>query len=449
MEPNMLNRAEVEAQLEAAKKSVRDLGEQHRDLLAKGTDGDWADSKDAQEGARLLQDRSEAILERNRLSATLDEMPVPRPVSTGRFNFDDLAPFERFCATGHKHLTSEEIKDHCSDFKGPVNDSAKGFVMDLGDIGRMRAATEPGGAVSPTNVPGLVNRLKHFGAVSRVVRQFMTPYGTELKVTNLDDANSEGETIAKDGTATGLDLPNPTSANFDQFRCTSKYMDVHRYTIRDIQGFSMAAEVERAAYRRIGRAVERQVVLGTGASLPRGIVPAAGNDMETAAANAITSKEMTDLPFEVDWAYRAPGAEGLYGYLGDPNMGMRGFLWSVGVLKMMVGLEDTQKRPLYLPSIRDGYPDTYNGEPIELSAHLAAPTAAGNKVAVYGNLSYYGFRMIDRMEFLNFFDSGTALADEIRFLANFWYDAIPVGALTDQARATMASEAWATLTMKT
>ena len=452
MEPTGMTRAEVETALEAANKRWRDLGEQHRDLLDKGTDGDWANKTDASRAMHILQERDDASAEKNRLQATLDEMPVPRPVSTGKFSIDDLAPIERFAAFGHAKLTAEEIKDHCKDFKqeGPRKD-AEGFVLDVGARERLRAATTESGAVSPIQAPGLINRLKHYGDAPRVCRQFMTPYGTELRVTNLDDAGKQGETIAPTGTATVEDLTQFTTAVFLQSRCTSKAMDVHRYAMRDIQGFSVAAEIERAANRRMGREINEKVVTGTGANnLPFGIVPAALPGDRTASSTIFTPAEMVDLRYKVNRAYWDTGGEGRYGYMADPNSGMVGYMVSNGAEKVLVNLEDTQKRPLYLPSVRDGVPDTWNGFPIVVNSALADP-AASTKPILFGNFAYYGVRFIDMMEFWRFFDSGNALADTVRFLANMWYDAIPVGARTDDgtgARSTYRFEAVAAMFMK-
>ena len=448
----LAQRAEVQAQLDTAEKQWRDLGEQHRDLLAQGTDGDWAKPTDASKAMSLLQERDDVSVRKNRLRARLDAMPVPREPVSGKFSVDNLSAFERFSVFGKAKLSASEVKDHCDGFQGPTYfGRAEGFVLDLGERDRIQAQTTPAGAVSPIQQPGLVNRLEFYGDVAAVCRQEMTPYGTEMRITNLDDKDNEGEVIAPGASATENDLTQFTSTPMYQSRVTSQAMDVHRYTERDVQGFSVSAEVERAAYRRIGRALNKALTTGDGANnSPLGVVTAAHPSAKTASSTVFTVAEMTGLRYEIDRAYWNIGPEGRYGYVADTGRGMLGYMVSHLAEKALVLLEDTQKRPLYLPSVRDGVPDTWNGFPIVVNGNMAAP-AASAKPVLFGNFSYYAVRFIDRLEFWRFFDSGNALADTVRYLANTWADGSPVGARTDNlqgARNTIRFEAVAALDMK-
>lgn len=454
-----LSRADVEAALAGSRKEERDILEAREDCLT--ADGAYKDARAKQTVEDLMIERRKAIKTAERLEARLDTLPPPpaAPEVGGVFNADDLPPSARFFMFGQKRLSESERKEFCEDFRSaPPFAGAQGFKINLyeedralapkslqtmkTDTGRTYMALEPGAAVEPIVFPGLVNRLSQFGDAAMWCRQFMTPWGTDLTITNLDDASKKGETIPKNGTATEEDLSDFTQVTFEQYRATSKAMDVHRYTLRDVRGFSVEQSVRGSAMRRIGRTVNEQVTTGTGNNLPRGILPSAGLGDVVASKTAFTAKEMTNLRYSVPRPYWSGDPEGKFGYTVDPNSGATGYMVSSDAEKNIITMEDNDRRPIYVPSLVMGLPDTWNGWPITVNDNLPAFGANATPV-VFGAFRYMGFRVIAEAEFWAIFDGSNLLADTQRYLANYWYDSVPVGALSaGNSRTAYVSEAF-------
>lgn len=461
-----LSRADVEAALAGSRKEERDILEAREDCLT--ADGAYKDARAKQTVEDLMIERRKAIKTAERLEARLDQLPPPAagpsPDVGGVFNVDDLPPSARFFMFGQKRLSAEERRQYCEDFRSaPPFAGAQGFKLNLyeedrstgpaalttmkTDTGRTYMALEPGAAVEPIVFPGLVNRLKQFGDAAMWCRQFMTPWGTDLTITNLDDASKEGETIAKNATATIEDLSDFSQVTFEQFRATSKAMDVHRYTLRDVRGFSVEQTVRASAMRRIGRTINEHVTNGSGNDLPRGILPSATAGAAVASKTAFTAKEMTELRYEIPRSYWSGDPEGKFGYVVDPNSGATGYMVSSDAEKNIITMEDNDRRPIYVPSLVMGLPDTWNGWPIVVNDDLPAFGGSATPV-VFGAFRYMGFRMIAEAEFWAIFDGSNLLADTQRYLANYWYDSVPVGALSRATgRTAYVSEAFAKMVM--
>ena len=83
---------------------------------------------------------------------------------------------------------------------------------------------------------------------------------------------------------------------------------------------------------------------------------------------------------------------------------MIGYMISDDAEKVLRVLVDTDARPLWLPSVREGTPDRYNGYPVVVNGSMADVTS-GNIPMLFGNFSYYGIRTVRAFELFRFMDS--------------------------------------------
>jgi HK97 family phage major capsid protein len=143
-------------------------------------------------------------------------------------------------------------------------------------------------------------------------------------------------------------------------------------------GFDLASHLARQAGNAIGYAVNNALTLGTGTTVPSGIVTgaSAGITGGTGVAGAFTADNLIDLAYSVDGAVRRlPGA---------------GFMANGQTIGAMRKLKDTAGNYLY--QIGVGYPDTFAGFRVVENPHVAA-VATSAKSVLFGDLESYKVRI--------------------------------------------------------
>ena len=131
------------------------------------------------------------------------------------------------------------------------------------------------------------------------------------------------------------------------------------------------------AGERIGRITNEEfTVTGTG-DAPTGCLTAAAAGNTAAAVDEITFKEITDLEFSVNSAYRKKKSAG--------------FMMNDTILRDIVQMTDGQGRPLWLPSMREGDPDTIRGYRYTINDDMP-DAAAGTTPLMFGAFEKYMIR---------------------------------------------------------
>ena len=92
----------------------------------------------------------------------------------------------------------------------------------------------------------------------------------------------------------------------------------------------------------------------------------------------------------------------------------------------LVALSVAGDYALWLPSVRDGAPNTIFGWPYEVDN--AIEVGAGNFVAYFGNFSYYGLRTVGSIDMFRLVDSRTLQSNQMEVLAFSRRDGRPMGA---------------------
>ena len=125
------------------------------------------------------------------------------------------------------------------------------------------------------------------------------------------------------------------------------------------------------------------------------------------------------------------------------EMGGRiGYMISRDMEKLLRKLKDSDNRPLWLPSIREGAGHMIYGKPYAINYDMD-DVATGNVPLIFGNFSYYGIRNIRSIEIYRFLDSRTMQNYAVECLAFSRRDGRPIGVVDGSG----ICEAWAKLTM--
>jgi HK97 family phage major capsid protein len=292
-------------------------------------------------------------------------------------------------------------------------------------------------AVEEEVPPRIIDTLTYYGGVARMVQHIMTGTGGDYRMMQMDADAQEGEILgAQDTAVTALDVPDIGVIVFGSKTYSSKPIILTREMIQD-SVFDIQGYVERQALRRIGRISNKAfTITQAGSGLPQGIVNGAAAGITAASATAIAWTETVDLVYSLDRAYREMG-EGGEGAFMPEGGGMIGYMISDDAEKVLRVLVDTDARPLWLPSVREGTPDRYNGYPVIVNGSMA-DVATGNVPMLFGNFSYYGIRTVRAFELFRFMDSRTMQKNTVECLAFARRDARFMGPTAAIRKLTMA-----------
>ena len=319
-------------------------------------------------------------------------------------------------------------------------------AYDLNPQMRTRSDDATGEVVSPrVTEPRIIQRLKAFGGAVRFGELFTTPRGNDLVLPNLDDTQHTGQQRADQDTAvTDQDLENIEGQTFKAYTYTSQGISVSYEAEKDSIPTLMNV-VQDIAGRRIGRIRNQRLTKGTGANQPRGILTCATEAFTTKNSLTITvdatDDELVDLIYSVDAGYLDGEGDPL-GFDPEGGAGMVGFMIARDVEKRMMKLKDSQGRPLWLPSIRDGMGGMIYGHPYTVNFDMDPLSTANGNAIVFGNGNYYGIRQVQDVQFFRFFDSATALGATgkltVKFVALARGDGQPRGGFGGTANVTEA-----------
>ena len=127
--------------------------------------------------------------------------------------------------------------------------------------------------------------------------------------------------------------------------------------------------------RRLADLEETAFVAGTGSSQPTGVVGGSALGKTATATNAITADELMDLQYAVARPYRRRSAWLMHDSTAK----------AIRKLKTGVSGDNTY---LWSPGLSANEPDTLLGNPVYTSPDVPE-IATGNKVVLYGDMSYY------------------------------------------------------------
>jgi HK97 family phage major capsid protein len=238
-----------------------------------------------------------------------------------------------------------------------------------------------------------------------IVTLLNTASGEDIKVP-VESTRPAATAIAEGTTITELD---PTFSNITlKAQKVAVLTKISRELMTD-SGIDIMGYLGRTLGTSIGIRVNNLLTVGTGTTIPNGVVTAAGSGVVggTAVSGAFTADNLIDLAHSVDGAYVRQGASFM----------MR--RTSIGAVRK---LKDTAGNYLFVPAATVGSPDTLLGFPIVENPDVAA-TATSAKSVLFGWFGSYHVRQVGGIEVARSEDAYFA-SDEIgvRLTMRVWGD---------------------------
>lgn len=252
--------------------------------------------------------------------------------------------------------------------------------------------------------------------------------GSKAHAPGIDDSAQYGRLLGEGSQRQRSNL-GWVKAPFDFDKFDADWLPVTYEALQDMEIADLGREIMRKASARIARMIGYVTTRATAGSpitavgvgganrgtptATNGIVNAASAGVTTAASNVVTADEFIDFVASLDPAYET-GSERL--------MSSKGFITTIE--KMKDGedryLFPHDRTPTMLDAMRrrDEVPvrGTINNVPYVLNNEVA-PLAAGNVVAVYGDLRAYTVILARAITTERFHDSHTAENGEVWFAA--------------------------------
>jgi HK97 family phage major capsid protein len=257
-----------------------------------------------------------------------------------------------------------------------------------------------GGYTVPAEIAALViDKLKAFGGMREVAEIITTDSGGALNFPTSDGTAEEGEIVGENAPATLGEVTFGT-VGLPVFKYSSKKIALPVELIQDSAIDVIAFVVDRLA-TRIARIQNKHFTVGAGTTQPDGMIPKAGVGKTGATGQtlSVTYDDLVDLKHSVNRAYRA-GARFMTNDL------------SVAVVSK---LKDTTGRPIWVPAVDAGAPDTLLGHAVAINDDVAAMAANAKSIA-FGDFSKYMIRDVANTTVIRRFDdSAFALNGQVGF----------------------------------
>jgi HK97 family phage major capsid protein len=260
--------------------------------------------------------------------------------------------------------------------------------------------TTEGGFTVPAEIAAMViDKLKAFGGMRDVATILSTSTGVAMNWPTSDGTADVGAIVGQNAASGAADITFGTVA-LNPFYYTSNKIALPLELIQDSAIDVVAYVVNRLA-TRIARIQNTHFTTGAGTTLPDGVIPRSGTGKTGITGQTLTViyDDLIDLKHSVNRAYRA-GAKYMMNDL------------SVAVVSK---LKDTTGRPIWVPSVIAGAPDTLCGFPVAINDDVAVMAANARSIA-FGDFSKYTIRDVANTTVLRRFDdSAFALSNQVGF----------------------------------
>jgi HK97 family phage major capsid protein len=169
------------------------------------------------------------------------------------------------------------------------------------------------------------------------------------------------------------------------YKFSSKMIRSSNELIQD-QAVNLPQFIGEQLGERVGKIFNSYATTGTGSSQPLGYMDATAGATEgkvSASASAITAGEIIDLMHSVDASYR--------------NSPKAAFAMNDLILAEIKKLSfgTSVYTPVWLPSLRDGAPDTILGKPYFVNNAMASTLATENAIIAFGDWSRFVVRIVN------------------------------------------------------
>ena len=260
--------------------------------------------------------------------------------------------------------------------------------------------TTEGGYTVPAEIATMViDKLKAFGGMRDVASILTTSTGVAMNWPTSDGTADVGAIVGQNTAVSGADITFGT-IGLNPFYYTSNKIALPLELIQDSAIDVVAYVVDRLA-TRIARIQNTHFTTGAGTTLPDGVIPksATGKTGTTGQTLTVIYDDLIDLKHSVNRAYRSNAR-----YMMNDL--------SVAVVSK---LKDTTGRPIWVPSVIAGAPDTLCGFPVAINDDVAVMAANAKSIA-FGDFSKYTIRDVANTTVIKRFDdSAFALSNQVGF----------------------------------
>lgn len=246
----------------------------------------------------------------------------------------------------------------------------------------------------------MLEALKDFGGMREVATIIRTNSGAGMDWPTTDATSEEGEIVGENSSVSRQDA-NFGTKSLDTFKFSSKSIAVPFELLQD-SAIDLEAHIIARLQQRLGRVTNRMFTAGTGTGQPGGIVggSTSGRVAPTGQTASVLWEDLLHLKHSVDPAYRN-GAR---------------FMFHDQTLKQLKMLKDDQNRPLWVPGVAMGEPDTIDSSGYVINQHMPE-LAAGSKAILYGDFSKYIIRDVMQFMLFRMTDSKYTEKGQVGFLA--------------------------------
>jgi HK97 family phage major capsid protein len=236
-----------------------------------------------------------------------------------------------------------------------------------------------GGYVIPYQFSNELERtMAYYGPMLQVSRIITTPQAGTLYWPKVNDTGTSANWHTEGGTVTVQDMTF-TRETFAAHVCNT-LVKVSVEWANDEFGL-LNSELPIMLGERLGRALNTAFTTGDGTGKPTGFRDVAPSGVESASTGAFTAANLVDLVHSVDIAYR--------------NSPSTAFMMHDQILSAVRKLNyDSDKNPLFQPSLREGTPDRLLGYNFFVNNDLPSAQAADAKIIFFGDWSKYIIRAV-------------------------------------------------------
>lgn len=229
-----------------------------------------------------------------------------------------------------------------------------------------------GGFLVPTTLStALEKQLLYFAPVRQVAQVIRTATGNPYDLPTVNDTAQKGEIIAEN---TAFNTQDVTfgKVTLNAYKYSSKLVLCSIELMQD-SAIDVPTILGDLLGERLGRIQADHFTTGTGSSQPQGVVTGSTKGVDAASATALAVDDLLGLIHSVDRAYR-PQA---------------GFMMNDAILLAVRKLKDSQGRPVFTESYREGEPDRLFGYPIFVNNSMDSTIVATKKTVLFGDFSKY------------------------------------------------------------
>ena len=265
--------------------------------------------------------------------------------------------------------------------------------------------------------PGVTDRLDAYGGLKNAVATISTVNGAPYNEPEADDSAQIGTWLnAQGATVPNLDTTNiKEGSTWNAWTLTSGVVKVSRESLVDVN-FPLEGYIISHISRRLGLAMAKALVAGTGTAQPHGVVSTSHKGVTSALNTGPTWTEILTMEESINAAYLM-GYEGDMGLM-DPFRGYIGYVISRSMYFYLRKQVDSEGRPLFASSLA-GPTQIFSKlfDKDYIIDHSMDAVAAGKIPLMFGNFGHYLCRMVEDIEIFRFWDSNTMTKNEIHIVA--------------------------------